>query len=87
MSKPEKTDPASGLEYAVLITQRRDGFELHVRELLLTVRAPTLQAAYDELLERRRELIEDARIIGKLDSLPAPDAPPPIGRKSLNVPG
>ena len=67
------------------VTERPGGFELHVRELLLTVRAPTVQAAYRELLERRREVIEGARVIGKLHALPAPQAPPPIVPTALSA--
>ena len=87
MNELPQMEAGSGVEYAVLVAERPDGFELHVRELLLTVRAPTLQAAYDELLERRRELIESARIIGKFDSLPTPHAPPPITPRPFSVRG
>jgi hypothetical protein len=87
MAELDPIERSARVEYAVLVTEHPDGFQLHVPELLLTVRAPTLQSAYDELLERRRELLEGASIIGKLHTLPAPQAPPPIIPTALSAPG
>ena len=63
------------VDYPVRVTERPGGFELRIQELLLSVRAPDLQEAYDELLERKQEIIAWASKIDALDELPPPDLP------------
>ena len=70
------------MEYPVLVTECDGGFELRIRELLLSVRAPDLQQAYDKLLSRKQEVADWACAIGELDELPPPDLPPPLLGKS-----
>jgi hypothetical protein len=65
--------------YPVLVTARSRGFDLRIQELLLVVRGPDLQKAYDELLERKRQVIDWARAIGSFDELPPPNRPPLFG--------
>lgn len=57
--------------YAILILHRADGYELHIRELLLWVTAPDLQRAFEELTRRRSEFVDLVRSIGGLDEMPA----------------
>ena len=68
--------------YPILVIKRRAGFELRVNELLLMVRAPTLQQGYDLLSQRLHEIIDRARDMEALDELPPPAAPPlrPLAR-------
>lgn len=63
-------EPGPDIDYAVLVTERRGGYELRIQELLLTVRGPDLQKAYDELMRRKLEIIEAARVFGTLDEVP-----------------
>jgi hypothetical protein len=79
------------MDYAVLVTERRGVYELRIRELLLVVRGPDLQKAYEELMERKREIIEAARAFGTLDEVPKAERPalfevPPRGlvRRALS---
>lgn len=65
----------SDTDYAVLVTERNGVFEVRIRELLLVVRGPVLQKAYEELMGRKREIIDSARAFGTLDEVPRPDRP------------
>jgi hypothetical protein len=66
------------LNYPILVTEKEGAFELRIRELLLVVRGPDLQEAYDELIKRKLEVIDGARAVGALDELPPPERPPPL---------
>lgn len=65
-------------DYPVLVTERDGVFELRIWELRLVVRGSDLPAAYRELSERKRQIIDWAREAGSLDGLPAPKRPPPL---------
>jgi hypothetical protein len=58
------------MDYAVLVTERGGVYELRIQELLLVVRGPDLQKAYEELMSRKQEIIESARAFGALDEVP-----------------
>ena len=62
--------------YAVFVTEHRGVYELRLRELLLVVRGPDLQKAYEELTRRKQEIIEAARAFGTLDEVPEAEPPP-----------
>jgi hypothetical protein len=62
-------------DYAVLVAERRGVYELRIRELLLVVRDPDLRKAYEELMGRKREIIESARAFGTLDEVPKAERP------------
>ena len=63
------------LDYAVLLTERNGVYELRIRELLLVVRGPVLDRAYEELMQRKNEIISSARAFGSLDDVPAAERP------------
>ena len=65
-------------DYPVLITERDGAFELRIWELRLVVRGRDLAAAYRELSERKKQIIDWAREVGSLDGLPLPNRPPPL---------
>ncbi len=69
-------EPQPDLDYPVLVTEREGGFELRIRELLLVVRGADLQQAYEELIRRKREVLDGAKAVGALDELPPPERPP-----------
>ena len=71
-------EPQPDLNYPILVTEREGTFELRIRELLLGVRGPDLQQAYDELMKRKHEVIDGASAVGALDELPLPERPPPL---------
>jgi hypothetical protein len=64
------------LDYAVFLKEHRGVYELRIRELLLVVRGPDLQKAYEELLSRKQEIIDSARALGTLDEVPTAERPP-----------
>ncbi|MBN9089605.1 MAG: hypothetical protein J0J01_22050 [Reyranella sp.] len=64
------------LDYAVFLKEHRGVYELRIRELLLVVRGPDLQKAYEELMRRKQEIIESARAFGTLDEVPTPERAP-----------
>jgi len=66
----------SDLDYAVFLREHRGVYELRIRELLLVVRGPDLQKAYEELMRRKREIIDSAEAFGTLDEVPAAEPPP-----------
>ena len=63
-------------DYAVLITWRRDGVELCIRELLVYARAATFDEAYRTLLERKADVLAWTKRLGLVDRLPPPCPPP-----------
>lgn len=63
------------VDYAVLLTERNGIYELRIPELLLVVRGTVLDKAYDELIERKDEIISSARSFGSLDDLPEAERP------------
>jgi hypothetical protein len=65
-------------DYAVVITKLDDGFELQIRELLISVRAGTLADGWVLIQERVQEVIDCARSAGVSDELPSPLPPPPV---------
>jgi hypothetical protein len=73
------------LDYAVFLKERRGVYELRIRELLLVVRGPDLQKAYEELMRRKQEIIDSARAFGTLDEVPTAERPPlfAAGRQGL----
>ena len=54
----------------IQLVERAEGHELHIRELLLWVKAADLRVAYDELMRRKREIVDLARLAGAPDELP-----------------
>lgn len=66
------------LGYQVEVTERDGQFQLRVRELMITVRAASLQGGYDMLLARKSEMLEWAATIGATADIPPPKAPPPL---------
>lgn len=65
-------------DYAVLVTEHRGVYELRIRELLLVVRGPDLQKAYEDLMARKQEIIESARAFGALDEVPNAERRPAL---------
>jgi hypothetical protein len=80
-------EPESDMDYPVLVTERNGGYELRIRELLLVVRGPDLEQAYEELIKRKQEVIDSARAVGALDELPAPDRPPLVDAGAIRAHG
>ena len=66
------------LRYAIRVTQHGGTYELSIPELLLVVRAPSLQDGYDRLRRRQQEVVDLAQSLDALDDLPQP-APAAIG--------
>lgn len=62
-------------DYAVLVTECRGIYELRIPELFLVVRGADLQKTYEELVGRKREIIESARAFGALDEVPKAERP------------
>jgi peptidoglycan/LPS O-acetylase OafA/YrhL len=62
--------------YPVLVSANGSGFLVRIQELQLTAVGLTLQQAYDDLIQRKDELIAWARSIGTLDELPPPSRAP-----------
>jgi peptidoglycan/LPS O-acetylase OafA/YrhL len=62
--------------YPVLVSANGAGFLVRIQELQLTSAGLTLQQAYDELIQRKDQLIDWARAIGTLDELPPPGRAP-----------
>jgi hypothetical protein len=79
LGEPDVASSAIDDGYRVLITERSGGYELRIRELQLTVRGPSLERAYDDLMIRKRKIVEWARSLDALDELPTPEPPPPVG--------
>jgi hypothetical protein len=80
-------EPQTDMNYPILVTERDGGYELRIRELLLLVRGPDLQLAYDELIKRKQEVIDAARAVGALDELPPPDRPPLVDADAIRARG
>jgi len=80
-------EPQPDLNYPILVTERQGTFELRIRELLLVVRGPDLQQAYDELMRRKLEVIDGAKAVGALDELPPPEPPPLADATALRARG
>jgi hypothetical protein len=72
------TPSSPDISYAVLLKRLDRGFELRIRELLLSVRADSFTEGWHLLLERKREIIDCVRAAGLLDQLPLAKPPPPI---------
>ena len=70
------TETGGASRYSIVVTRHRGVYELCIRELLLTVRAATLQEGYARLLERQRQMVDLARSLDALDDLPSPTEPP-----------
>src|SRR4051794_34626458 len=66
---------APDVDYAVFVSERRGVYELRIRELLLVVRGPDLQAAYQELMRRKQEIADKVMAYGTIDELPQPQHP------------
>jgi hypothetical protein len=66
------------LDYAVLVRESHGVYELRIRELLLVVRGPDLQAAYQELVKRKQEIADTVAACGTIDQLPQPQRPEPL---------
>jgi hypothetical protein len=66
----------SDIGYAVLVTKRTGGFELCIRELLITVFATSLSEGWQRVADRKRQVIGLAEAAGLADQIPPP-APPP----------
>ena len=80
-------EPQPDLNYPILVTEREGTFELRIRELLLVVRGPDLQQAYDELMRRKLEVIDGAKAVGALDELPSPEPPRLVDVTALRAHG
>ena len=65
-------------DYVVVITKLGDGFELQIRELLISVRAGTLANGWALIQERVQEVIDCARSAGVIDEMPSALPPPPV---------
>jgi hypothetical protein len=65
-------------DYSFLVRKLGAQFELSIPELLLRVRAPSLQEAYERLVERKQKVIAAAVALGAEDEIPVPLAPPAI---------
>ena len=81
------TEPQPDMNYPILVTERDGGYELRIRELLLIVRGPDLQLAYEELIKRKQEVIDAAGAVGALDELPPPDRPPLVDADAIRAHG
>jgi hypothetical protein len=71
------------LDYAVFVSEHWGVYELRIRELLLIVCGPDLQAAYQELMRRKQVIIDTVAACGTIDELLQPHHPPllaPHGR-------
>jgi hypothetical protein len=69
---------SSDIGYAVLVTKQNGGFELRIRELLITVFAANLSDGWRCLADRKRQVIDLAEAAGLGDQIPPPDPPPPL---------
>jgi len=68
-------DASRNLNYPMFIMRRADCFELHIRELALMARGPTLEDAYRQLAEQEAKVLQWATVVGLLDELPPPSPP------------
>jgi hypothetical protein len=75
---------SSDIRYPIFVTQQGSMYTLRIRELLLLVHDADLQNGYEELLERKKQVIDWAREIGLIDELPPP-SPPPFGAAARPV--
>lgn len=73
------------LNYAVFVREHRGVYELRIRELLLAVRGPDLQAAYQELMRRKQEIADTVTACGTIDDLPQPQHPALFGNPPHGV--
>lgn len=71
-------DPHHSTTYPVTIIERAGGYELRIRELLLSVRSSDLQQAYDRLIAKKLEIINSAIAVGTLDEVPPSLPLPPL---------
>ncbi|UYN97343.1 MAG: hypothetical protein KIT25_10575 [Enhydrobacter sp.] len=76
-----------GTDYCVLVTERSGEYELRIRELHLVARGPDLQQAYEDLMARKRKIIDWARLLDALDELPVPEPPSPVRARARHLPG
>ena len=72
------TEANSSHPYTIRVRHHGSVYELHIPELLLTVRTKDLRDGYERLLKRKREMVDFARSIDALDELPAPAEPPAL---------
>jgi hypothetical protein len=63
-------------DYAVVVTNLGHGFELQIRELLISVRAGNVAEGWRLIQERKQEVLDCARSAGVIDELPSPLPPP-----------
>jgi hypothetical protein len=75
-------DTSRNLNYPMIIICRAKCFELHIRELALMARGPTLEDAYRQLAEQKAKVLQWATVVGLLDELPPP-SPPALRFSSL----
>ena len=73
MTNTVMATPQSAVDYPVTVRASSRGYDLCIRELLLFVQGVDLGQAYEELMQRKQEIIEAAREIGALDELPPAD--------------
>jgi len=74
---------ADHAKYAVLVTKHEGGFTVRIRELLLVEHASTLQQAYEQLMNRKRKVIDWARSLDALHELPSAEIPGWESRRSI----
>ena len=77
----------SKFDYPVLIRECKDGYQLRIRELLLTVHGKDLQRAYDELMRVKSELVDLAQSFNMTRELPAPGQAPPLRARMFEASG
>lgn len=71
-------DPGPAASYPVLVTERNGEYTLRVKELMLIVRGRDVGRAYQEIVGKKRRLIQWATKLGLLDELPEPRRPPAL---------
>jgi hypothetical protein len=74
----EMTEPEPSCRYTIRVARRGETYVLRIPELFLAVSATELRAGYVRLLERRREMLDLARMMGVMDELPPPATPPAL---------
>lgn len=76
------TKPVPQPSYPVLVEHDAAGFTLHVTELLVTVRAPTFEVAWERLRHRLQEVVDLAESSGIGDQMPLIKARPRFGLRT-----
>ena len=61
--------------YPVFISKHRGLYYLCIRELFLSVRDTDLRRAYDELMNRKKEVLDWVVSLGSVDELSPPEPP------------